>query len=81
MIKLSDSEKLTIKNIIDDIFEAKNTLSGCYDAKHGNEHFMYGVSTAIEYFANLVSEEYGDTIGISFIDNMIASERKADIKN
>lgn len=81
MIKLSDSEKLTIKSIIDDIFETKSMLSGCYDTKYGNEHFMHGISTVIEYFANLVSESYGDTIGKSFIDNIIASKRKAGIEN
>lgn len=30
---------------------------GKYDAKHGNEHFMYGVSTVMEAIANYAGDD------------------------
>ena len=48
-------------------------LCGIYDARNGNEHFMYGVSTVMEIIAhNAVDEEFEDM----FIKNMVNSEDK-----
>ena len=51
---------------------------GKYDAKHGNEHYMYGICTVIENIAYMVSEECHDRIDKEFTQNMIESEAKAD---
>ena len=50
---------------------------GVYDAKHGNEHFMYGISTVMECIANLVSEELYDEYNATFHRNMCESEDRA----
>lgn len=42
-------------------------FTGKYDAKNGNIHFMYGISTVLEYIADKAGdEEYIDM----FLDNM-----------
>lgn len=51
-------------------------LIGKYDAKHGNEHFMYGISTVMEIIANKVSKADYNAFNTMFIQNMIESERK-----
>lgn len=49
---------------------------GIYDAKHGDEHYMYGISAVIEYIAQGVSDECYEKFDTEFIQNMIASEKK-----
>lgn len=44
---------------------------GRYDAKHGNEHFMYGVSTVMEAIANYAGDEDFER---EFSKNMMVSE-------
>lgn len=51
-------------------------LVGKYDAKNGNEKFMYGISTVMEFIAYRVSEADGDAFSDLFIKNMIKSEKK-----
>lgn len=51
---------------------------GKYDARHGNEHFMYGISTVMENIALLVSEECFEKFCDTFSGNMSESERSAD---
>lgn len=45
-------------------------LRGCYDKKNGNKHFMYGVSSVMEYFAYSVNENFGDTVSQIIDKNM-----------
>lgn len=54
-----------------------NLFVGRYDARHGNEDFMYGIATVMETIAYRVSEEAGDEYGDIFSTNMVASQRKA----
>jgi Uri superfamily endonuclease len=45
------------------------------DAKNGDEHFMYGVLTAMTFFAYLISEDFGDEFDDNFTKNMLDSEK------
>lgn len=57
--------------------------SGCglfvgeYDARNGNEQFMHGISTVMEWIAYKVSEEDYNEFNDLFIKNLIKSEQKA----
>ena len=50
---------------------------GKYDANNGNEHFMYGICTVMEYIAYKVDEETGSDFSEIFSKNMINSEKKS----
>ena len=52
---------------------------GIYDAKHGNKHFMYGISTVMEYIANCADKE--DEFDAMFMQNMKACEVIKDIRS
>lgn len=75
MVVLNQEEKKVIEKVVDGMTEC-GLFCGWYDAKNGNEHFMYGVSTVMEYLAYLVSDEYGDEFSDTFTKNMIKSEKK-----
>jgi hypothetical protein len=57
--------------------------SGCglfvgeYDARNGDEKFMHGISTVMEWIAYKVSEEDYNEFNDLFIKNLIKSEQKA----
>lgn len=51
-------------------------LQGNYDAKNGNEHFMYGICTVMEVIANNVSEEKYDEYSTLWVNNMAKSEER-----
>ena len=51
-------------------------MIGKFDAKNGEEHFMYGISTVMEWIAYKVSDEIGDEFSDLFIKNMIESEKR-----
>ncbi len=76
MINLTKEEKEVVKKVIDGMSEC-GIFCGRYDAKNGNQHFMLGVCTAMEYLAYLVSDEYGGKFSDTFTENMIKSENKA----
>ena len=67
--------KKIIKSTIEELMECE-LLRGKYDAKHGNEHYMYGIATVMERLALEVSEEYAERISNIFIRNMTESEEK-----
>lgn len=52
-------------------------LVGEYDARNGNEQFMHGISTVMEWIAYRVSEEDYNEFNDLFIKNLIKSEQKA----
>lgn len=64
-----------IKDLIEEMSKC-NLFVGKYDAKNGNENFMYGINTVMEYLAYEVSEKYGDNFSDMFIKNMIDSKNK-----
>lgn len=55
----------------------KNPIfQGTYDAKNGNEHFIYGVCTVMEVIANNISKEKYNEYSTLWVDNMIKSEER-----
>lgn len=46
---------------------------GKYDAAHGNEHYMYGISTVMETIAHYAGD---DEFAQMFLHNMLMSEDK-----
>lgn len=53
-------------------------MVGEYDAKNGDEQFMYGISIVMEWIAYRVSKADGDAFSDLFMKNMIKSEEKVD---
>lgn len=49
---------------------------GVYDAKHGNESFMYGISTVMEYLASRVGDTFYQEVSDVFTHNMVKSQKK-----
>lgn len=56
-----------------------NMCKGIYDAKNGNEHFMYGISLVMELIANKIGDETCEEFSDMFFDNMEESRRKAGL--
>lgn len=52
--------------------------TGVYDARHGKEEFMHGVSTVMECIAANVSNEVYEAFEKRFYNNMMASQEKAE---
>jgi hypothetical protein len=70
---------MTREEIIKDLIEEMSKCGlfiGKYDARNGNENFMHGINTVMEYLAYEVSREYGDNFSDMFLKNMIDSENK-----
>ena len=63
------------KIVFDDLCKY-NMFVGIYDAKNGDDHFMFGISTVMEAIANTISEEEGDNFINKFYRNMDESEKK-----
>ena len=61
--------------VFDDLMQI-NLFRGIYDARHGNEHYMHGISAVIEYIAQSISDECYEKFNTEFIQNMIKSENK-----
>lgn len=78
MRELTKHEKATLKNIFEELKKC-GLFVGKYDARNGNEHFMYGVSAVMECLAYMIDNEYGDNFSREFIENMLTSEEKTDI--
>lgn len=52
-------------------------FTGNYDAKNGNEKYMFGISTVMEWIAYKVNEETGNDFSDLFTKNLIKSIDKA----
>ena len=64
--------------VYDDIVsKGPKLFKGCYDAKHGNNSFMYGICTVMKFIADKVSPEVYDKFIIDFVTNMNKSEERA----
>lgn len=50
--------------------------NGSYDAKHGNEHFMFGIANVMEYITLKISDEVHDEFINKFYNNMVAAENQ-----
>lgn len=51
-------------------------LVGKYDAKNGDEKFMYGIDVVMEWIAYRASEKQSEEFSAMFFDNMIESQEK-----
>lgn len=78
MRKLTKHEKTTLKNIFEEL-KTCELFTGKYDARNGNEHYMYGISAVMECLAYMIDEKYGDDFSQEFNENMLTSEEKAGI--
>ena len=78
MRELIKHEKATLKNIFEEL-KTCELLTGKYDARNSNEHFMYGISTVMECLAYMIDEKYGDDFSHEFDKNMLTSEEEAGI--
>lgn len=70
---------MTREDMIKDLIEKMSKCGlfiGKYYAKNGNEDFMRGINTVMEYLAYEVSEEYGENFSDMFVKNMIDSKNK-----
>ena len=56
-------------------------MVGKYDAKNGEDSFMHGISTVMEWIAYRVSDEVGDDFSDTFCNNLIESEQRAEVKD
>lgn len=70
-------KKEAYKIVFEDLKQQCSVFTGHYDAVHGNEHFMYGVSMVMESIAYRVDDSTGMNFENEFTDNMIESEEKA----
>lgn len=73
---MNEQKKAMLKEVIDELMAMSGIFNGTYDAKNGNEHFMYGVSTVLTALAFNVSEEYADEVEEIFFKNMEKSQEK-----
>ena len=62
------------KIVFDDLIQC-DLFKGIYDAKHGNEQYMYGISAVMECIAQGVSDECYESFNNKFINNMLESEK------
>lgn len=76
MVILSKKEKKVIKKVIDEMSKC-GLFCGEYDAKNGDAKFMYGIATAMEYFAYLISEDYGKEFEKIFFKNLAKSKKNS----
>ena len=74
MRELTENETLVLEDILQNI--DSGMLIGKYDAEHGKKEFMYGIKTAMDFFAYLISIEYGEEFSEKFLKNMLDSEKK-----
>lgn len=73
---MDEQKKAMLREVIDELMAMSEIFNGTYDAKNGNEHFMYGVSTVLTALAFRVSEEYADKVEETFFENMEKSQKK-----
>lgn len=51
---------------------------GEYDAKHGNESFMNGIATVMEYLASCVDDTFYQKVSDTFTHNMVKSQEEEE---
>ena len=67
--------KEEIRQLVSKVMECP-MFRGEYDARHGNESFMNGISTVIEYLASLVDDTFCQEVSDVFAHNMAKSQEK-----
>ena len=75
---MTDTVKDAYRIVFNDMMNSGcGLLVGRYDAKNGNEKYMFGVDTVMEWIAYKVSEAQGDDFSELFTKNMVESQKKA----
>lgn len=75
---MTDTVKDAYRIVFNDMMNSEcGLLVGKYDAKNGNEKYMFGVDTVMEWIAYKVSEVQGDDFSELFTKNMVESQKKA----
>lgn len=75
---MTDTIKDAYRIVFNDMMNSEcGLLVGKYDAKNGNEKYMFGVDTVMEWIAYKVSEAQGDDFSELFTKNMVESQKKA----
>ena len=67
--------KEEIRQLVSKMME-RPLFRGKYDAKYGNESFMYGIATVMEYLASLVDDTFCQEVCDVFTYNMVKSQEK-----
>lgn len=74
---MTDTVKDAYRIVFNDMMNSEcGLLVGKYDAKNGDEKFMYGIDVVMEWIAYRASEKQG----AMFFNNMIESQKKASDK-
>lgn len=67
------TEKEAFEFVLNELMQC-GLFIGEYDARNGDEHFMYGIATVMESIAYRVGDDVGDAFSDLFTRNMIKSE-------
>ena len=67
--------KEEIRKLVSKMMECP-MFRGEYDAKHGNESFMYGIATVMESLARLVDDTFYQEVSDTFTHNIVKSQEK-----
>jgi hypothetical protein len=70
---MTEAKAHAYKIVFDDLCRV-GLFVGKYDAVHGDEHFMYGINTVMEFVAHGVSDECLDEFSDRFNVNMLKSQ-------
>lgn len=79
-VNFIELEKAEAFKIVLEELKKYSLFCGEYDAKYGNEHFMYGIQTVMESIAaraddtDVILNNFTD----EFLHNMVVSEKKAE---
>ena len=76
MLELNQDEKRVLEKITNQL-RTCDLFNGIYDAKNGDEQFMYGIEIVMEYLAVSISDEYFEEFCDTFALNMLKSLGKA----
>lgn len=72
---MTDTVKDAYRIVFNDMINSEcGLLVGKYDAKNGDEKFMYGIDIVMEWIAYKASEKQGEEFSTMFFDNMIKSQ-------
>ena len=67
--------KEEIRQLVSEMMECP-MFRGEYDARHGNESFMNGIATVMEYLASLADDTFCQEVSDTFTHNMAKSQEK-----
>ena len=75
MKEVATMNKEEIRQLVSKMMECP-MFRGEYDAEHGNESFMYGISTVMEYLSSQVDDTFCQNVSDIFNSTMVKSQEK-----